>query len=90
MISGGIYRPANTGGDISLQRLAKAFDVHEAALKDQCHRLRAVALQKKRDRPDVCNKTAWQEAARSCHRHHETKLKWNLSALLPVMWRLVG
>ena len=83
-------RPANTGGDISLQRLAKAFDVHEAALKDQYHRLRAVALQKKRDRPDVCNKTAWQEAVRSCHRHNETKLKWNLSALLPVLWRFVG
>ena len=83
-------RPANTGGDISLQRLAKAFDVHEAALKDQYHRLRAVALQKKRDRPDVCNKTAWQEAVRSCHRHHGTKLNWNLSALLPVLWRFVG
>ena len=64
--------------------------MNEAALNDQYHRLRAVALQKKRDRPDVCNKTAWQEAVRSCHRHHATKLNWNLDALLPVLWRFLG
>ena len=83
-------RPANHGGDTSLLRLAKAFNVNEAALKDQYHRLRAVALQKKKDRVDICNKTAWRDAVLSCHRHSETKRNWNLDALLPAIWRFVG
>jgi hypothetical protein len=58
---------AGNGNDIALRRLAQAFDVNHAALKDQYHRLRSVALQKKRDGV-VGNKDAWKEAVQSCRR----------------------
>ena len=83
-------RSSNKGTDMALQRLAQAFNVEFAALKDQFYRLGSVAMQKKRDCPHICNKMAWTEAVRSCHRHHATKLSWELDALLPALWRYVG
>lgn len=89
---GGVIGPgsSNKGSDMALQRLAQAFNVEFAALKDQFYRLGPVAMQKKRDCPHICNKIAWTEAVRSCHRHHETKRRWELDALLPTLWRYVG
>ena len=80
---------AGNGNDIALRRLAQAFDVNHAALKDQYHRLRSVALQKKRDGV-VGNKDAWKEAVQSCRRAIAHNVGWNMDALLPVLWRFVG
>lgn len=87
---GGIVGSPNTFSNVSLQRLAQAFNVNLAALKEQFCRLYPVAVQKKRDQPSVSNKLAWQSAVKSCHRHHETKSRWHLDALLPTLWRYVG
>ena len=74
----------------SLDRLAQAFAVPGASLKEQFCRVRPVATLKQNERPDVCNKVAWQEAIQSCQRHHGTKSHWVVDALLPVLWRYVG
>jgi hypothetical protein len=84
--SGSMNKPTTE----SLDRLAQAFTVPAAALKDQFCRVRPVAILKQNERPNVCNKVAWQEAIQSCQRHHGTKSNWGVDALLPVLWRYVG
>jgi hypothetical protein len=74
----------------SLERLAQAFGVQLAALRDQWLRVRHMAHREYVTLPGICNKAAWQLAVRSVQHHGATKLRWNMDALLPVLWRFVG
>lgn len=71
---------------IALQRLAQAFNVNYVELKDQYHRIRMVALQKKKDGVGISNKEAWQQTVQACR----SNKRWTSEALLPVLVRFAG
>ena len=86
----GNSRVAGAINDAALQRLSRALDVNHAALVVQYHRLRAVAMQRKKDGMSLSNKDAWKDAVRSCKRASATIASWSLDAVLPVLWRYAG
>ena len=76
--------------DTAMRRLAQALNVNHAALCDQYHRFRPVAMQKKTDGISMSNKQAWQAAVQACSRAARSNPTWSMDALLPVLWRFVG